>query len=225
MSESSVRSYLSLCVPGIGVDLQAYHKEKPVTSPVTFILVARLLVQKGIREYVLAARELSKLSHNVRFLLLGDVDDNPDSLSRDEIQGWVDEGLIEWPGHVDDVRPWLAQSSVVVLPSTYREGLPRSLMEGMAMGRPIITTDTPGCRETVVDGQNGYLVHPREVETLANAMLEFIKQPDLIKTMGDKSRFLAEQRFDVININRKILHNMGIQDDIRQKLKVSSENK
>ena len=213
----------TVAIPGIGVDLKTYHKETPVTSPVTFILIARLLIQKGIREYALAARELSKLYHNVRFLLLGDVDDNPDSLSRDEIQGWVDEGLIEWPGHVDNVRPWLTQSSVVVLPSTYREGLPRSLMEGMAMGRPIITTDSPGCRETVVEGVNGYLVPPHNVEALAAAMLEFIKQPELIEKMGLESCRLAEQRFDVIDINRKILNNIGISAEPHQVTDASSK--
>ena len=157
----------TISIPGIGVDLREYSRQPPVKSPVTFILIARLLVQKGIREFVQAARILARDQHQVRFLLLGDVDDNPDSLSYEEIHSWVDEGLIEWPGHVDDVRPWLAQSSVVVLPSTYREGLPRSLMEGMAMGRPIITTDAPGCRDTVMEGINGYLVPPRNVEALA----------------------------------------------------------
>ena len=208
----------AVALPGIGVDLQEYHKEPPVRAPVTFILIARLLAQKGVREFVQAARKLSRQHQDIRFLLVGDIDDNPDSLSHDEVRAWVDEGLIEWPGHVNDVRPWLAQSSVVVLPSAYREGLPRSLMEGMAMGRPIITTDTPGCRETVVAGQNGYLVPPRDAEALAAAMLEFIKQPDLIETMGEASRALAEQRFDVASINRMILCNMGIEDDSQQGL-------
>ena len=200
----------AVAIPGIGVDLQDFHQVAPITAPVTFILIARMLVQKGIRDYVQAAREINRHHENVHFLLVGDVDDNPDSLSRDEINRWVHEGLIEWAGHVDDVRPWLARSSVVVLPSYYREGLPRSLMEGMAMGRPVITTDTPGCRETVVTGRNGYLVPPRDVQALTAAMLEFITQPEQIKSMGEVSRELAEQRFDVISINRMILHNMGL---------------
>ena len=103
--------------------------------------------------------------------------------------------MIEWTGHVD-VAPWLARSSVFVLPSYYREGVPRSTQEAMAMGRPVITTDMPGCRDTVIDGHNGFLVSPRDVEALVAAMLRFVHEPALIETMGKASRSIAEERFD-----------------------------
>lgn len=200
----------TVSIPGIGVDLSEYRRQQPVKSPVTFILVARLLAQKGVREFARAARELSRRYPDTRFILVGDVDDNPDSLTGGEIQSWVEEGILDWPGHVDDVRPWLAQSSVVVLPSYYREGLPRSLMEGMAMGRPVITTDMPGCRETVVEGVNGYLVPARNIDALVSAMERFILNPELIESMGLRSRAIAEEHFDVNRINRIILDNMGV---------------
>jgi glycosyltransferase involved in cell wall biosynthesis len=131
---------------------------------------------------------------SARFLLLGALDVNPTSLSERELRQWVSEQLVEWPGHVD-VRPWLAQSSVFVLPS-YREGLPRSTQEAMAMARPIITTDVPGCRETVNNGVNGFLIPARNADALAHAMLKFIVNPDLIASMGKESRRIAELRFD-----------------------------
>jgi glycosyltransferase involved in cell wall biosynthesis len=117
--------------------------------------------------------------------------------------------VIEWPGQVDDVRPWIAASSVYVLPS-YREGLPRSSQEAMAMGRPIITTDTAGCRETVVEGVNGYLVPLRDSGALAAAMQRFVDNPAAIESMGRESRRLAEERFDVHAINAVILGCIGL---------------
>ena len=126
-------------------------------EPVTFLLAARLLKEKGITEYAEAAR-LVKLQHNsARFILLGGLDSNPGGLPEEQINDWVAQGILEWPGHVD-VKPWLAQASVFVLPSYYREGVPRSTQEAMAMGRPVITTDVPGCRETVEEGVNGFFV-------------------------------------------------------------------
>ena len=122
---------------------------------------------------------------------------------------WVDEGLVEWPGHVP-VKPWLDQASVFVLPSYYREGIPRSIQEALATGRPVITTDLPGCRDTVEDGRNGFLVPARDAVALADAMQRFIDQPELIGRMGVESRKLAEDRFDVHRINRIMIEAMGL---------------
>jgi glycosyltransferase involved in cell wall biosynthesis len=119
------------------------------------------------------------------------------------VRSWVKEGLLEWPGHVL-VKPWLSKTSVYVLPS-YREGLPRSTQEAMAMGRPVITTDVPGCRDTVQDGINGFLVPVRNVTALAEAMFRFIENPNLIKIMGSQSRRFAEENFDVRKINARLL--------------------
>lgn len=187
---------------GIGVDLDVWAPAPPVRKPVTFLLVARLLREKGIVEYVEAAKEVRSLHKDARFLLLGGLDSNPGGLGRAEVQSWVDEGILEWPGHVD-VRPWLAQASVFVLPS-WREGVPRSTQEAMAMARPVITTDVPGCRETIEDGVNGFRVPVRNAQALAQAMLCFVREPDLIGSMGGASRRLAEERFDVRRVNARL---------------------
>ena len=142
-------------------------------------------------------------------MLLGGWDPNPGGFTLEEVRAWVDEGLIEWPGHQSDVRPIIAQSSVFVLPS-YREGKPRSTQEAMAMARPIVTTDAPGCRDTVVEGYNGFLVPARDPVPLAQAMKRFLDQPELIEPMGAASRQLAEERFDVRRINAHMLRAMGI---------------
>lgn len=194
---------------GSGVDLDEFRPAPLPDGPVTFLLIARLLREKGIREYVEAARILRARGVQAQFLLLGDVDSNPGSLKRDEAMSWLSEGLIEWPGEVEDVRPWIARSHVYVLPS-WREGVPRSTQEAMAMGRPVITTDAVGCRETVEDGVNGFLVPVRDAAALAAAMLRFIENPALIESMGRESRRLAEERFDVHKINAIILDAMGI---------------
>jgi glycosyltransferase involved in cell wall biosynthesis len=144
--------------------------------------------------------------------LLGNVHPNPGSLNEAEAHAWVAEGIVEWPGQVPDVRPWIAQASVFVLPS-YREGLQRSTQEAMAMGRPIITTDVPGCRQTVEDGINGFLVPVRSPDRLAEAMLNFIEKPMLIASMGAASRRLAEKKFNVHKINAAILASMNIESN------------
>ena len=194
---------------GIGVDLDYWKPAPPATKPVTFLLAARLLREKGIVEYAGAARLIKKKHPDTRFILLGSLDSNPGALSESEVQQWVSDGILEWPGHVPDLRPWLAQTSVYVLPS-YREGLPRSTQEAMAMARPVITADAPGCRDTVINGQNGFLVPVRDADALAAAMERFIVQPDLIDKMGQASRNMAEERFDARKINQVILREMGI---------------
>ena len=194
----------------IGVDLAAFSPVPPVTAPVTFLLAARLLREKGVGEFVEAARRIKAKYPVARFILLGGLDTNPGAISKEEVEGWVKEGLIEWPGHVTDVRPYLAQASVFVLPSYYREGVPRSIQEAMAMARPIITTDAPGCRETVISGVNGFLVPVRDVDALVSAMERFIREPELIERMGKKSRKIAEERFDVHKINQVLLEAMEL---------------
>lgn len=192
---------------GIGVNLNDWAVEPPVLQPMTFLLAARLLREKGIVEYITAAREIKRRHPSIRFILLGGLDPNPGGLTQAEVRSWVNEGLIEWPGHVD-IKPWLEQASVYVLPS-YREGVPRSTQEAMAMGRPVITCDTAGCRDTVVEGENGYLVPPRDVEALVEAMERFILQPELVGRMGAWSRRLAEERFDAHVASRKLINLMG----------------
>jgi glycosyltransferase involved in cell wall biosynthesis len=204
-----IRPSKAFRVNGTGVDLKRLQPAPAVRTPVTFLMMARLLKEKGVYEFVEAARVVRRRHGDTRFVLLGAVDANPGSLRRDEVETWVREGMIEWPGHVDDVRPWIAASSVYVLPS-YREGVPRSTQEAMAMGRPVITTNAVGCRETVRDGYNGFLVPIRDADALAKAMMKFIDDPGLIAPMGAASRQLAEERFDIDRISRTMLDVMGI---------------
>ncbi|TPG08127.1 glycosyltransferase family 4 protein [Sphingomonas oligophenolica] len=194
---------------GTGVDLTRFAVTPPVLQPITFLLMARLLREKGIYEYVAAARIVRHANPKARFLLLGDVDDNPGSIDRTTVEAWAAEGVIDWHGHVDDVRPWIAQSSVYVLPS-YREGMPRSTQEAMAMGRPVVTTDAPGCRDTVREGVNGFKVPVRSIKLLAAAMQRFLDDSSLVETMGAASRAMAEELFDVHRINAIILATMEI---------------
>lgn len=198
---SSHRAFL---LGGIGVDLEEWPAAPAVTGPVTFLLAARLLREKGIIEYARAAKLIKQRHPNTRFILLGSLDSNPGALSRREIDEWIADGTLDWPGYVPDVRPWLAQTSVFVFPSYYREGVPRITQEAMAMARPVITTDAPGCRETVIDGKNGFLVPVRNPGALADAMERFILQPELIERMGRASRQIAEERFDVREVVERV---------------------
>lgn len=188
---------------GIGVDLQDWLPQPLVEFPITFLFVGRLLREKGIYEFIDAIKIIRNDGLDARFFVLGGLDSNPGSLNQSQIESWVNEGLIEWPGHVD-VKDWMARASVFVLPS-YREGVPRSTQEAMAMGRPVITTDVPGCRDTVIDGLNGYLISPFDPHALAKAFKKFIHDPASIHTMGAQSRCIAEQEFDVEKKDRRIL--------------------
>jgi glycosyltransferase involved in cell wall biosynthesis len=190
---------------GTGINLEKFSPAPPVLQPVTFLLMARLLRQKGIVEYASAAREVSRRGFDARFILLGGIDPNPDGLTESEVKAWVDEGILEWPGQVYDVQPYILEASVYVLPSYYREGVPRSTQEAMAMAKPIITTDNVGCRDTIIDGLTGIMVPVKDVQALAAAMENFITSPDLIVKMGAESRKLAERRFDVRSINDSII--------------------
>lgn len=199
----------SFLLGGIGVDLNQWPKLPSVMAPVTFLFVARLLREKGIETYANAARVVKKQYPKVRFIILGGLDDNPGALNQRDVQAWVDEGILEWHGHVP-VQPWMKQTSVFVLPSFYREGVPASTQEAMASGRAVITTDAPGCRETVVEGDNGFLVPVRDPKALAQAMCKFIEQPELIASMGARSRQMAEEKYDVHNVNAVMLREMGL---------------
>lgn len=204
-------------INGTGVPLDDWPLHPPHLEPVTFTLVARLLREKGVLEFLAAARQIKAEYPHTRFWLLGPLDENPGGLKREEIEPWVRDGIVEWPGAVD-VKPWLAQTSVFVLPS-YREGVPRSTQEAMAMGRPVITTDAPGCRETVVEGVNGCLVPPRDVAALVAAMRRFIQNPQLVETMGRESRRLAEERFDVRRANAVLMGALGVNRSPQQKMR------
>ncbi|MGP9635795.1 glycosyltransferase family 4 protein [Psychrobacter sp. AOP3-A1-26] len=203
----------STIVNGSGVDLSEYSvqpfpvsDDKPLPK---FLLIARLLGDKGVREYAQAARLIKAKYPQAQFDLVGPIDSNPSAISQNELDSWLEEELFNYWGKVRDVRPAIAASSIYVLPS-YREGTPRTVLEAMAMGRPIITTDAPGCRETVINGYNGYLVPVKTVNELAAAMERYIVTPQLIVQMGAASRQLVEDKFDVHAVNRTMLKEMDI---------------
>jgi glycosyltransferase involved in cell wall biosynthesis len=197
-------------VNGSGVDVGAFAVAPLPPGPPCFLLIARLLGDKGVREYAQAARRVRALHPGVRCLLVGWIDTNPDAFAQHELDAWVQEGAIEFLGRLQDVRPAIAACSVYVLPS-YREGTPRTVLEAMAMGRAVITTDAPGCRETVVDGDNGFLVPVKSVNALAQAMERFITEPDLAARMGARSRQMAEEKYDVHKVNAVMLREMGFE--------------
>jgi glycosyltransferase involved in cell wall biosynthesis len=166
-------------------------------------MIARFLKDKGIREFAEAGAALRQEFPEVAIRLVGWLDRSPDAIDQEELDR-IERCGVENLGELVDVRPALAACSVYVLPS-YREGTPRSVLEAMAMARPIITTDAPGCRETVVDGINGFLVAPRNASALLAAMRRFVDRPDLLKPMGAQSRRLAESKFAVQATNRVLL--------------------
>lgn len=195
-------------IAGSGVDL-AHYAQLPLPAAPIFLMIARLLGDKGVREYVDAARRVRAHAPMARFRLAGWIDDNPAAIARSELDNWIGEGAIEYLGHLEDVRPAMAEASVYCLPS-YHEGMPRTVLEALSMGRPVITTDVPGCRETVRPGENGFLVPAGDAVALAQAMECFISHKELASRMGAASRRLAERRFDVDLVNRVILDTMGL---------------
>lgn len=194
---------------GSGVDLERFALSPIPLGPVRFLLIARLLGAKGVREYAEAARRVRKRFPEVRFGLVGWIDENPDSIHQSELDRWIEEGSMEYWGHLADVRTAIADCTVYVLPS-YREGTPRTVLEAMSAGRAIITTDAPGCRETVLDGENGFLIPVQSVDALEQAMLKFIADPQLAGRMGQRSRQIAEDRYDVHKVNAVMLREMGL---------------
>lgn len=208
INQKIVKSNNCLNLRGIGVDVDYWPQIFPVQEPVTFVLVARLLREKGVYEYVEAIKKIKALGLKAQFLLLGDIDLNPGSIGTDEVLEWVAQGFLDWPGHVD-IRKWMIKCSVFVLPS-YREGLPRSTMEAMSTGLPVITTDVPGCRETVINWVNGLLIPPYNSDALAEAMIKFIENPGLITSMGRESRRIAVGEFNVHEKDFQVLKCLGL---------------
>jgi glycosyltransferase involved in cell wall biosynthesis len=197
----------TVLIAGSGVDLVQFKKQ-PVPTEMIFLMIARFLKAKGILEYGKAAARLKKDFPEVVFRLAGWFDQSPDAVQKADLEQIALAG-VDCLGKLDDVRPSLADCAVYVLPS-YREGTPRSVLEAMAVGRAIITTDAPGCRETVLEGRNGFLVPPMNADALYLAMRRFIENPSLAATMGPASRQLAEEKFDVVNVNRVILEHAGL---------------
>lgn len=198
-------------ISGSGVDIKRfqYVKTPDVAGSVCFLCIARLLGEKGLREYAKAAEIVKKTHPTTRFILVGAEDTSPDGISLLEVEGWTKNGTIEYNGPASDVRPFIEKTHVFVLPS-YHEGLPRSTIEAMSVGRPIITTDAVGCKETVEENLNGFKVPVANSKALAEKMIWFINHPEQIEPMGLVSRKMAEEKFDVHKVNARMLEIMGL---------------
>jgi glycosyltransferase involved in cell wall biosynthesis len=200
LDERLVPSDRTAMLPGSGIDISRFEPAKDVrdpTSPFRFLLIARLLWDKGVREYVEAARLVRAKAPGTKFQLLGFLDvANQTAVAREDVEAWVNDGIIEYLGTTDDVRPFIAAADCVVLPS-YREGTPRSLLEAAAMAKPLIATDVPGCREVVEHAINGFLCSARDASSLAHTKLRMLHlEASERAAMGQAGRAKIEARFD-----------------------------
>lgn len=196
-------------VSGSGVDI-GHFSPAPLPEEPVFFMLSRLLISKGVREYLEAARKVKAECPEAKFLLLGKYEQTmQDAVPKEEIEPYISDGIVGRFEETNDVRPYYAQCSIYVLPS-YREGTPRTVLEAMAMGRPVITTDAPGCRQTVIDGETGFLVPVGDSDALAEKMIDLIRQPARIKEMGEKGRRYAEETYDVQKVNAEMLKIMTL---------------
>jgi glycosyltransferase involved in cell wall biosynthesis len=197
-------------VRGSGVDVDHYAVAPlPPAPPLVFLYIGRLIREKGFGEFVEMARRVRASHPGVRFRAIGWIDPNPASVGRGELDRWIADGVIDYGGVVADVRPELARAHVLVLPS-YREGTPRSVLEAMSMGRPVITTDVPGCRETIVDGEHGFLVPARDPDALVRAAAALIAEPRRIGVLGARARARVEELYDARKVASRMLDVMGL---------------
>jgi glycosyltransferase involved in cell wall biosynthesis len=195
-------------VDGAGVDPKKFRYSVPPAGPARFLFMSRIYAEKGVREFAAAAGILKAENPALDFQVLGAFDRSPNSLTPGEVEGWEKSGLLRYLGHTSDVRPFLDACSALVLPSYYREGLPNCLIEAMLTGRPVVTTDWPGCRDAVQHGVNGLLVPPRDVPALAAAMRVLSAEPSPILAMGQAGRAIAEARFSTATVTARMLEAM-----------------
>lgn len=195
-------------VHGSGVNTDKFNQcDFPDRKAVLFI--GRLIRDKGISEYLELAKRLKQKETGIRCLLVGPYDSNPSAITEEELRPYIKEGIIEYFGEQSDVRPYIAECTVYVLPS-YHEGTPKTVLEAMAMGRPIVTTDAPGCRETIIDGENGFLIPVKNIDELENSVMKIINDESLINRFGEKSREIALEKYDVNKVNDSIMKIMSI---------------
>lgn len=203
-----IKKQKTVLLHGSGVNLDRFQV-LPFPEQFGFLCISRLIRDKGVYEYLSACERIRTEFPSVRCLLVGPYDSNPSALKPDELQKYIDSGAVTYYGEQSDVRPYLAQCNVFVLPS-YREGTPKTNLEAMACGRAVITTNAPGCRETVIDGENGYLIPVKDIDALCEKMAHLIRHPELAVQMGADGRKKAEESFDVTLVNRCICESMGL---------------
>lgn len=209
-SAIKLRDLVSDQLPGSGVDLQRFRPPDSRDAPeraFTFLMISRLILDKGIHEYIAAARMVKASYPNVRFLLVGKLDEaHVRGVTAQILQSWIDEGVVEYLGETDQIEEAIGPAHCVVLPS-YREGTPKTLLESAAMGKPLITTDVPGCRNVVKDGYNGFLCRAKDADSLFHSMESMLKlSSDERHALGDNSRRLAEEKFDEQLVVDRYLH-------------------
>ena len=191
----------SSVVPGTGVDLNLFSVKK-IPEQLTFFMAARLIKEKGVFHFVEAAKYLKEKYNYVRFILGGNIDSNPSAITQTQLDEY--SHFVEYIGYINDMPNVMPRCSVFIYPSYYREGVPRTLLEALACGRPVITTNNVGCRETVIDSVNGYKIDTKSTEALIKAIEKFILKPELIEKFGKESRKLAENKFDIHAVNQQI---------------------
>ncbi len=209
VSRGIVSKEKTAMIHGSGVDL-THFSAAPVPETLRFLFIGRLIKDKGVQEYLEACRILKKTCPQAECMLIGPFDSNPSALLPDELAAYTDDGTVTYFGEQADVRPFLEKTTVFVLPS-YHEGTPKTVLEAMATGRAVITTDAPGCRETVTDGVNGFLVPVKNAEAVAAAMRRLAEQPQLCRTFGAAGRKIAEEKYDVNKVNAAIMDIMSMQ--------------
>ena len=195
-------------INGSGVNIEKFKPAPMPTSP-TFLYIGRLIKDKGIIEYLDACRNIKFYNKKIKCLLIGPFDTNLSALKKEELQPYIDDETIEYIGEQADVRPYIESCSVFVLPS-YHEGTPKTVLEAMAVGRAIITSDAPGCRETVINEKNGFLVTVKDVKQLTDKMKYLIENPDICDKMGRESRKIVCEKYDVNIVNQSIHRIMGL---------------
>ena len=194
----------SCVISGSGVDTEKFRPEAGKRVEPLVVFPSRLLWDKGLHEFIEAGRILSREFSQARFVLVGGTDPNPTSVTEERLESLTEEGFVEWWGYRSDMPDIYRQSLIVCLPS-YHEGLPKSLVEAAASGCPIVTTDIPGCRDVVEDGNNGLLVKPRDIQTLAAALRKLLQNPDLCQQFGRNGRERAVRHFSANIIVRETL--------------------
>lgn len=208
ISRKLVKSTKCKLINGSGVNMDKFELA-PYPEEITFLMISRILYSKGVREYLIAAEKVKGKFPMARFILLGSLEKLHDSMSIEDLKRYIDNGVIEYYGETDDVSLYYKQASVYVLPS-YREGTPRTVLEAMSMGRAIITTNAPGCRETVIDGETGFLVEVKNPLELEESMVRFIKEPGLVDSMGKASYKLCKEKFEISKVNQNMLKYMNL---------------
>lgn len=206
LNNNIVKKNQVVLINGSGVDTNYFNYTVP-PKLISFLFVGRLLKDKGIYEYFNAAKKIKLKYPHVVFNIAGEITSNPSSITKQTLKNWQKSGVIEYLGFVKDIRKALHEASIFVLPS-YREGIPRSGLEALSVGRPIITTNAPGCKEIVQENYNGYLVPIKNDIELAKAMEKLILNPVLIINMGINSRKIAVERFNVHEVNKMIINEM-----------------